>query len=78
MLRVYRDPQGCYWLTREQAHPEWLKSGPPGPTDLDSLEPEVSDRIAKLLHADEGATIDDVGRRISNEIFWLYFEEEDM
>jgi len=44
---------------------------------MKELEEEVQKRLSILLFAKEGARIDNVGKRLSDETFWLFFEEED-
>lgn len=78
MLSIYRDPSGEWWIDRKTStiYPTRLRHGPAQVDNIDELENEVANRLRALLFVDVGVTLDDVGKRISDDVFWLYFENE--
>ena len=78
MLRVFRDPDGEWWADRAGVGVSaCVKDGPKRVSNVDEFEDEVASRLAILLHVDPGASFTNVGRRITDDTFWLFFEKED-
>jgi len=77
MLRVHRDNDGEWWLERHGlgVHPQHWRDGLERVKSLDELEPEVSDRLSALLFADPGTALPNIGRRIDEKTFWLFYED---
>ncbi|MRH77622.1 hypothetical protein GH984_02775 [Spiribacter sp. C176] len=77
MLRVFREPDGTWSSDRYGmgVTPRW-RDGPKRADSIEEFEDEVADRLAILLLVDPGVSLDNVGRRINNDIFWLFYEVE--
>ncbi len=78
MLRVFREPDGT-WLSDRHGigvTPRW-RDGPVCADSLEEFEDEVANRLAILLLIDSGVSVYNVGRRISDNIFWLYYEVDE-
>jgi len=85
--RVYREPDS--WLvipTAENAtrpsreasarHPDLLLDSMAGSyPDLDSMAEELSSRLAVMLVAPVGWRQQNIGRRISDTVFWVFTGE---
>jgi len=77
MLRAHRDNDGEWWLDRMGVGvypPRWA-DGKCRTHDLNELEPEIADRLAKLLFLDPGQSLPEVGRRIDEKTFWIFYDE---
>jgi len=77
MLRVYRDNDGEWWIDRRGLgiYPTRWSKGPERAESLDDLEPEISERLSALLFVEPGKQLPDVGRRIDEKTFWLFYED---
>jgi hypothetical protein len=58
---IYKDDEGEWWVDGIGA----VKS-------LYKLSPKLREQITILALAEEGSTIDGVGKRVSRETFWVY------
>jgi hypothetical protein len=78
MLRVFRDSDGEWWLDRHglAVSPARWQNGPDRAANLDELEGEIADRLAKLLFVEPGGALPNVGKRVDSDTFWLYSEEQ--
>jgi hypothetical protein len=78
MLRVFRETDGTWSSERRGigVTPRW-RDGPECVESLEEFEDEVADRLALLLLVDPGVSLDNVGRRITDDVFWLYDDSEE-
>lgn len=73
MLRVHRDKDGEWWLdnTGFYTDPKW-KSAPSRVSNLAQLPDELAIKLTTLSLSPVGETVPDVGKRISQDTFWVY------
>jgi len=73
MLRVFRDSDGEWWLERKGlgVSPAHWRDGNERACDLSEIEPEIADRLAKLLFFEPGGSLPDVGTRVDTDTFWV-------
>jgi len=78
MLRVFRDSDREWWLERQGLGvvPIRWRKGKERARELNELEPEVADRLAKLLFAEPGTHLPNVGTRVDTDTFWVISEDK--
>ena len=76
MIRAFREKEG-WWLELMQyeGFAEYDDGTPYIPVSYDQIADmpaKLADKLTLLVHAEVGTEIEDVGKRISEETFWLY------
>ena len=78
MLRVFREPDGTWSSDRHGmgVTPRW-RHGHVCADSIEEFEDEVANRLAILLLVDCGVSAYNVGRRITDDVFWLFYEVDE-
>jgi len=80
MLRVYKDPEGDWWLDIDSSssitHHKVLKDAKVVEryASVEAMPRFIGDKVATLLCAEAGDTLEGVGRRISETNLWVYLD----
>lgn len=74
MIRaVYKDAEGEWWL--DSIGRSHISSPHQRVSNLEELTPELRGKLTMLALANDGDTIDNVGKRISNDTFWVFTDK---
>jgi hypothetical protein len=73
MLRVfYKDGEGEWWLDHGWRSDSEFADLPERVPSLADLPSPIRERLLMLVLAEEGQSIDDVGKRVSKDTFWVF------